>query len=383
MGNLLPECNQERVYCIWFFGAALIFERSFIIQAGMSANPSTPFLDLSTQRILVTGSAGFIGFHLTLSLLEQGFEVWTYDAINDYYDVSLKHRRLEILGGNKYHQFTQGQLENVQDLRALFEKAKPDIVVNLAAQAGVRYSISNPKAYIDSNIVGFQNIIDLCVEYKVKNFVYASSSSVYGMNTSIPFSEHDAVSHPMSLYAATKKANEVVAHSYSNIHGLPTTGLRFFTAYGPWGRPDMAMFIFADSIVNGKPIKVFNNGNMRRDFTYIDDIVFGITQAMRRIPAYDPGWDGNKADPADSRAPWRVYNLGNNKPSDLLYMIGLIEKELGREAIKEFMPLQPGDVPESYANIDLAKRDLGFTPKTTIEQGVHEFVSWLKKYKDI
>ena len=350
----------------------------------MKANNSTAhLLDLAKQRILITGSAGFIGFHLTLSLLEQGFEVWSYDAINDYYAVELKHARLKVLGGNKYHQFTQGNLESEAELRACFEAARPDIVVNLAAQAGVRYSIENPKAYIDSNLVGFQNILDMCVEFKVKNLVYASSSSVYGMNATIPFSESNPVGHPMSLYAATKKANELMAHSCSNIHGLPTTGLRFFTVYGPWGRPDMAMFIFAESILAGTPIKVFNNGNMRRDFTYVDDIVHGITQAMKRVPQPDPDWDGQTADPATSRAPWRVYNLGNNKPCDLLYMIGIIEKELGIEAIKNLLPLQPGDVPESFADIDLAKRDLDFSPKTSIEQGIHEFISWFKKYKKL
>jgi UDP-glucuronate 4-epimerase len=347
----------------------------------MTASPAH-VLDLARQRILVTGSAGFIGFSLTLSLLEQGFEVFSFDSINDYYSVELKHRRLKVLGGNKYHHFTQGFLESKADLRACFENAKPDIVVNLAAQAGVRYSISNPQAYIDSNISGFQNILDLCVEYKVKNLVYASSSSVYGMNGSIPFSEQDGVNHPMSMYAATKKANEMVAHSYSNIHSLPTTGLRFFTVYGPWGRPDMAMYLFADAILTGRPIKVFNNGNMRRDFTYVNDIVNGITGAMKRVPQWNENWDSKEADPSQSRAPYRIYNLGNNKPADLLYMIGLIEKELGKEAIKEFMPIQPGDVPESYANIDLAKRDLGFSPATSLEKGVHEFITWFKSYQN-
>lgn len=345
--------------------------------------PSFQRLELEKSKIIVTGSAGFIGFHLTRALLDMGLEVWTYDSVNDYYSVELKEKRLDVLSTYEKHHFVRGYLEDKNALKVLFEEVKPHIVVNLAAQAGVRYSISNPKAYINSNIVGFQNILDLCVEYKVKNLVYASSSSVYGMNGSIPFSEHDPVEHPLSLYAATKKANELLAHCYSNIHGLPTTGLRFFTVYGPWGRPDMAMYLFAEAILAGKPIKVFNQGNMRRDFTYVDDIVHGIIQSMKHVPGTDKDWDTVKADSASSRVPWRIYNLGNNKPSDLLYMIGLIEKELGKEAIKDLMPIQPGDVPESYANIDLAKRDLDFLPKTSIEQGVKNFISWFKDYKNL
>lgn len=337
-------------------------------------------LDLSAQRILVTGSAGFIGFHLTRTLLEQGYEVWSLDCINDYYDVELKKERLAILGGNKYHQFTQCRLEDRAALDDLMLRARPDIVVHLAAQAGVRYSITNPQAYIDSNIQGFQNILDASQKSGVRNFVYASSSSVYGANATIPFSEEDPVQHPLSLYAATKKSNELTAHSYSNIFGLPTTGLRFFTAYGPWGRPDMAMFLFAKAIVAGEPINVFNNGVMRRDFTYVDDIVHGIIQAMKNPAQPDPDWNAMTPNPASSRAPWRIYNLGNNKPCDLLYMIGLIEKELGRAAIKNLMPLQPGDVPEACARIDLAQRDLDFQPKTSIEDGIREFIGWFKSY---
>lgn len=340
-------------------------------------------LDLSAQRILVTGSAGFIGFHLTRTLLELGFEVWSIDSINDYYSVALKQDRLKILGGNKYHQFTRAQLEDKPALAQIFDRAKPDIVVHLAAQAGVRYSLTHPQAYIDSNIQGFQNILDECNRAKVKHLVYASSSSVYGANATIPFSEEDPVQHPLSLYAATKKANELMAHSYSNIYGMPTTGLRFFTAYGPWGRPDMAMFLFAKAILANEPIKVFNNGQMRRDFTYIDDIVHGVMEAMKRPPQPDENWDAKTPNPSCSRAPWRIYNLGNNKPCDLMYLIGLIEKELGREATKTFLPLQTGDVPEACARIDLAQRDLNFKPKTTIETGIHEFIGWYKEYHGV
>lgn len=338
-------------------------------------------IDLSQERIVVTGSAGFIGFHLTRTLLEQGHAVWSFDSINDYYSVSLKEDRLKSLGGNKYHTFRKGHLENRADVAALFADAKPTIVVNLAAQAGVRYSLTNPQAYIDSNLQGFTNILEECKTAKVKHLVYASSSSVYGANTKMPFSEGDAVEHPLSLYAATKKANELMAHSYSNIYALPTTGLRFFTVYGPWGRPDMAMFLFAKAIMEGKPIDVFNNGNMRRDFTYIDDIVAGIIGAMTHPPANNnSNWDPQIADPSFSRVPWRVYNLGNNKPNDLMYVIGLIEKALGRDAIKNLLPMQAGDVPETYADIDRAHRDFGFTPKTSVEDGVQEFITWFRQY---
>lgn len=337
-------------------------------------------LDLSNQRIVVTGSAGFIGFHVTRALLEQGHAVWSFDCINDYYSVSLKEARLKALGGNKYHTFRKGHLENAGDVAALFADAKPDVVIHLAAQAGVRYSLTNPQAYIDSNIQGFTHILEESRKANIKHLVYASSSSVYGANGALPFSEGDAVSHPMSLYAATKKANEMMAHSHSNIYGLPTTGLRFFTVYGPWGRPDMAMFLFANAILKGQPIDVFNHGKMRRDFTFIDDIVSGILGVAQHPPEPSNDWDPVKADPSFSRVPWRVYNLGNNKPADLMYVIGLIEKELGREAVKNLLPLQAGDVPETCANIDRAKADFGFAPKTPIEQGIKEFITWFRGY---
>ena len=337
-------------------------------------------IDLTGKRIVVTGSAGFIGYTLTKTLLEQGHSVWGFDNLNDYYAVSLKEDRLKSLGAHQNHVFRKGALENAADVAALFADAKPDIVINLAAQAGVRYSLTNPQAYIDSNLTGFTNILEESRKGNVEHLVYASSSSVYGANTSMPFSETDNVSHPLSLYAATKKANELMAHSYSNIYGLPTTGLRFFTVYGPWGRPDMAMFLFANAIMEGKPINVFNHGNMRRDFTYVDDIVSGVIGAAKTMPTANENWDGLSADPSSSRVPWSVYNLGNNKPENLMNVISLLERALGREAIKNMLPLQPGDVPETCANIDRAQRDFGFEPKTSVEQGIANFIDWYRAY---
>lgn len=337
-------------------------------------------LDLHKERIVVTGSAGFIGYHLTRALLEQGHTVWGFDAVNDYYDVSLKEDRLKALGGNKHHNFRRGSLENASDVAALYADAQPTIVIHLAGQAGVRYSMVNPMAYIESNLTGFGHILEESRKAKLKHLVYASSSSVYGANAKMPFSEEDSIAHPLSLYAATKKSNELMAHSYSNLYNLPVTGLRFFTVYGPWYRPDMAMYKFAKAISEGKPIDVYNHGNMKRDFTYIDDIVAGILGAATHPPQDNPGWDAVRANPADSRAPARVYNLGNNKPNDLLYVISLIEKEMGREAVKNLLPMQPGDVPETYADITRAANDFGFTPKTGIEDGVKSFVAWFRDY---
>ena len=337
-------------------------------------------LDLKNERIVVTGSAGFIGYHLTRTLLEQGHTVWGFDAVNDYYDVSLKEDRLKALGGNKHHNFRKGSLENANDVDALFADAQPTLVIHLAGQAGVRYSMVNPQAYIESNLTGFGNILEESRKAKLKHLVYASSSSVYGGNTKMPFSESDSIAHPLSLYAATKKSNELMAHSYSNLYDLPVTGLRFFTVYGPWYRPDMALYKFAKAISEGKPIDVYNNGDMRRDFTYIDDIVAGILGASANPPQDNPDWDAKSADPGTSSAPARVYNLGNNKPNDLLYVISLIEKEMGREAVKNLLPMQPGDVPETYADITRAAHDFGFAPKTGIEEGVKSFVAWFRDY---
>jgi UDP-glucuronate 4-epimerase len=337
-------------------------------------------IDLTGKRIVVTGSAGFIGYTLTRALLEQGHAVWGFDNLNDYYDVSLKEGRLKALDKYSSHAFRKGALENTKDVAALFAEAKPDIVINLAAQAGVRYSLINPQAYIDSNLTGFTNILEESRKGNIEHLVYASSSSVYGANANMPFSETHNVSHPLSLYAATKKANELMAHSYSNIYNLPTTGLRFFTVYGPWGRPDMAMFLFANAIMSGKPINVFNHGNMRRDFTYVDDIVSGVIGAAKTIPTHNEHWDAMSADPSSSRVPWTVYNLGNNKPENLMDVISLLENALDREAVKTMLPLQAGDVPETCANIDRAQRDFGFKPQTSIEQGIAKFIEWYRGY---
>lgn len=332
------------------------------------------------QRIIITGTAGFIGSHLARTLLEQGHEIWSLDNFSDFSPLSLKQDRLRTLDGFANHHFRQGSLENADDVAALFANARPDLVIHLAAQAGVRYSLLNPQAYIASNLQGFANILEESRKAQIRHLVYASSSSVYGANATMPFAETDGTSHPLSLYAATKKSNEAMAHSYSNIYGLPTTGLRFFTVYGPWGRPDMATFLFADAIMRGKPIDVFNHGQMRRDFTYIDDIIGGIIGAANTVPQPRNDWDAQRADPSFSRAPWALYNLGNNRPSDLLYVISLLEKELGREAIKNLLPMQPGDVPETCANIDRAQRDFGFTPQTGIEDGIRQFVAWYRSY---
>jgi len=331
-------------------------------------------------KILVTGAAGFIGYHLSEKLLAQGYTVVGLDNLNDYYEVSLKEARLARLEGRPGFSFVKMNLEDRDGMARLFAGERFDSVVNLAAQAGVRYSIQNPYAYIDSNISGFINILEGCRHNKVKHLVYASSSSVYGANTAMPFSVHHNVDHPVSLYAATKKANELMAHTYSSLYGLPTTGLRFFTVYGPWGRPDMALFLFTKAIVEGRPIDVFNNGKMQRDFTFIDDIVEGVRRVLERVPAGEPSWSGAQPDPGTSYAPYKIYNIGNNNPVELIDFIGAIEKGLGREAAKNFLPIQPGDVPATFADVDDLMRDVGFKPATTIEQGIERFLAWYREY---
>jgi UDP-glucuronate 4-epimerase len=334
-------------------------------------------------HILVTGAAGFIGFHLTRRLLSRGDTVVGFDNINDYYSVKLKEDRLAQLTADSRFQFIRGDLADEHAIKNLFSTHSFDAVVNLAAQAGVRYSLTNPQAYITSNLVGFTNILEGCRHAKVRHLVYASSSSVYGANTAMPFSIHQNVDHPLSLYAASKKANELMAHTYSHLYGLPTTGLRFFTVYGPWGRPDMALFLFTKAILEGRPIDVFNEGRMRRDFTYIDDIVEGIIRVTDRIATPNNQWTGDRPDPGTSRAPYRLYNIGNNSPVELMHLINTLEKCLGQTARKNLLPMQPGDVPATYADVDDLMRDVGFKPATTIETGVARFVDWYRQYHGV
>ncbi|QSJ20067.1 NAD-dependent epimerase [Nostoc sp. UHCC 0702] len=331
-------------------------------------------------KVLVTGAAGFIGFHLSHRLLSRGDEVVGLDNLNDYYDVSLKKERLAQLEGKSGFSFHKLDLVDNISIAQLFAEQSFDIVVNLAAQAGVRYSLKNPHAYIDSNLVGFTNILEGCRHFGVKHLVFASSSSVYGANTKTPFSVHDNVDHPVSLYAATKKANELMAHTYSHLYNLPTTGLRFFTVYGPWGRPDMALFLFTKAILAKQPIDVFNYGKMRRDFTYIDDIVEGIVRVMDRIPQPNTAWSGDAPDPGTSKAPYKIYNIGNNQPVELMHFIEVLENYLGMKAEKKLLPLQLGDVPATYADVDDLIRDVGFKPSTSIEVGIERFVAWYCSY---
>lgn len=347
------------------------------------------------MKILITGTAGFIGFHLATKLLNRGDEVVGLDSINDYYDVNLKYDRLLTHGiqkdkikyntkiqSNKFENyfFIQLQLEDKKNLFKLFSDNQFDAVVNLAAQAGVRYSLTNPTAYIDSNIIGFINILEACRHNNVKNLAYASSSSVYGLNEETPFSTSHNVDHPVSLYAASKKSNELMAHVYSHLYNISTTGLRFFTVYGPWGRPDMALFIFTKAILENQPINVFNNGEMIRDFTYVDDIVEGITRVVDNPPAGNKNWTGKNPEPSNSRAPYQIYNIGNNAPVNLMDFIAAIENELGKEATKNMMPIQPGDVPATFANVADLVENLGYKPNTTIQQGIQEFIKWYKSY---
>jgi len=335
------------------------------------------------SKILVTGAAGFIGSHLSLRLLARGDEVVGLDNLNDYYEVSLKEARLARLTDKKGFRFVKLSLEDRAGIEQIFAEEKFDKVVNLAAQAGVRYSIENPHAYIESNIVGFTNILEGCRHHQVKHLAYASSSSVYGANESMPFSVHDNVDHPLSLYAASKKANELMAHTYSHLYDLPTTGLRFFTVYGPWGRPDMALFLFTKAILEGRPIDVFNHGKMRRDFTYVDDIVEGVIRVLDKTAASNPAWDGASPDPATSKAPWRVYNIGNSSPVELMDYIKAIEKALGMTAEKNFMPMQDGDVPATSADVQALMDDVGFKPDTAVEEGVKRFVDWYRDYYSV
>ena len=332
------------------------------------------------MKVLVTGTAGFIGSNVARYLLDRGDEVVGIDNLNDYYDVNLKKDRLAKLQGRAGFTDIRMDLEDRDGIAKVFSEQKPDRVVHLAAQAGVRYSLVNPHAYIDSNIVGTTNILEGCRHNDVEHLVYASSSSVYGANTHMPFSVHDNVDHPVSLYAASKKANELMAHTYSHLYQLPTTGLRFFTVYGPWGRPDMALFLFTKAILEGKPIDVFNYGKCRRDFTYIDDIVEGVIRTLDKVATPNPDWSGDTPDTGTSYAPYRLYNIGNNQPVELLRFIEVIEECLGKKAEKNMLPLQPGDVPATYANVDDLMRDVGFKPETTIEQGIENFVRWYRDY---
>jgi UDP-glucuronate 4-epimerase len=332
------------------------------------------------MKVLVTGSAGFIGSALSLRLLERGDEVIGIDNLNDYYDIELKKARLARTLAHAGYTDVRIDLEDREGIAALFGKHQPERVVNLAAQAGVRYSIENPLAYIDTNLLGFANILEGCRHNGVEHLVYASSSSVYGSNTNMPFSVHDNVDHPVSLYAASKKANELMAHTYSHLYRIPTTGLRFFTVYGPWGRPDMALFKFTHNILAGKPIDVFNYGNHRRDFTYIDDIVEGVVRVLDRIPEPDPEWSGDAPDSASSTAPYRLYNIGNNQPVELMHYIEVLEACLGKEAEKNMLPLQAGDVPATYADVADLVRDVDYQPDMSIEQGIARFVDWYRDY---
>ncbi|MGO9357318.1 MAG: NAD-dependent epimerase [Xanthobacteraceae bacterium] len=338
---------------------------------------------MAERAILVTGAAGFIGFHVAQRLLQAGRRVVGVDNLNDYYDPALKQARLNLLNNDERFRFVRLDLADQPATAALFADARFPAVIHLAAQAGVRYSLQNPQAYISANLQGFANVLEGCRHNGCGHLLFASSSSVYGANTRLPFSVHDNVDHPVSLYAATKKSNELMAHSYSHLFRLPTTGLRFFTVYGPWGRPDMAMFIFAKAILEGRPIKLFNHGRMQRDFTYVDDVVEAIIRLVDRAPQPDPAWSGANPDPATSSAPWRIYNIGNNNPEQLLHVVAVLERALGRSAEKELLSMEPGDVPATYADVDDLMRDVGFRPSTSIEDGVARFVQWFKDYHQL
>jgi len=335
---------------------------------------------MSDQAVLVTGAAGFIGFHVAQRLLAAGHEVVGLDIVNNYYDPKLKQARLDILEKNSRFGFVRLDLTDRAAIKLLFAQYRFPVVIHLAAQAGVRYSLENPHAYVDANIEGFINVLEGCRHNACRHLLFASSSSVYGANTKLPFSVQDNVDHPVSLYAASKKANELMAHAYSHLYRIPATGLRFFTVYGPWGRPDMAMFIFAKAILDGTPIRLFNQGNMRRDFTYIDDVSEALVRLIDRPPQGNPQWSGDKPDPASSAAPWKIYNIGNNSPEQLMHVVSVLEREFGRTAIKEMLPMQPGDVPATYADVEDLVRDVGFRPATTIEDGIARFAKWYRDY---
>ena len=337
-------------------------------------------MNFEFKNVLITGAAGFIGFNLAKRLMDRGIHVFGIDNMNTYYDVRLKEDRLQRLQSYENFSFLQMDIADQDAVQTLFSQNQFEVVVNLAAQAGVRYSLENPQAYVQANLVGFVNILEGCRHHQVQHLVFASSSSVYGANTNMPFSVHHNVDHPVSLYAASKKSNELMAHTYSHLYGLCCTGLRFFTVYGPWGRPDMALFLFTRAILEGKPIQVFNHGKMQRDFTYIDDIVEGVVRVMGRLPEPNPEWRGDRPDPGTSYAPYKIYNIGNNAPVELNYFIKTIEDALGKKAQKEFLDLQPGDVPATYANVDDLILDVGFKPQTPIESGIKHFIDWYKNY---
>lgn len=337
------------------------------------------------MRVLVTGTAGFIGFHLTRKLLDRGDAVVGVDSVNDYYDVGIKERRLQLLEERAAslrsdYEFMRADLAEPETLQKIFAGGKFDRVIHLAAQAGVRYSLVNPHAYVRSNVTAFTNVLEACRHASVPHLTYASTSSVYGANTAMPFSEHEGANHPLQFYAATKRANELMAHSYSHLFGLPTTGLRFFTVYGPWGRPDMALFMFTQKILAGEPIQLFNNGNHTRDFTFVDDIVEGVTRASDAIARSDPQWDSAKPDPATSSAPYRIFNIGNNNPVRLSEYVEALENSLGKKAIRQYLPLQPGDVPDTFADVSTLEAAVGYKPRTTITDGVRQFVDWYRSF---
>jgi UDP-glucuronate 4-epimerase len=338
---------------------------------------------MSDHKILVTGAAGFIGFHVAQRLLSAGRAVVGLDSVNDYYDPKLKEARLDILRRDPNFSFVKLDLANRAATSLLFAQHRFPVVIHLAAQAGVRYSLQHPHAYVDANLEGFINVLEGCRHNDIRHLLFASSSSVYGANTKLPFSVQDNVDHPVSLYAASKKANELMAHAYSHLYRIPATGLRFFTVYGPWGRPDMAMFLFAKAIVEGKPIKLFNHGNMRRDFTFVEDVSEAVVRLIDHPPQGNPEWSGETPDPATSTAPWKIYNIGNNNPEDLMHVVSLLEQEFGRKAAKEMLPMQPGDVPATYADIDDLAREIGFRPTTTIENGIARFAKWYRDYHNL